>query len=246
MLAMPAIWLVWSVLDLQSLGSRLTGYRSILAYIACIMAFMWRIRPEQPDIAVPPQIGPGVDAAFRIFICCVFGIGVIYAILIVNTLRYYGSRMDRKWAERVGGFRRLHMRSRLQPLRHGTEALQGTVSLQNENNLSSTRQHKLYSVIPSKFPGAQATSSTLRDTSVKLPRAPEGETTPPAPTHVGVRHPPPPMNIGSAHLNPSQPPVRFEDAQKTDPTSNGPDTEGRPFLVHELQVIPPTPATPWN
>ncbi|KAF9449378.1 hypothetical protein P691DRAFT_667543, partial [Macrolepiota fuliginosa MF-IS2] len=85
MLAMPAVWLVWS----------------ILAYIACIMSFMWRIRPNQPDAKVPPQVGPATEGAFRIFICCVFGIGILYAILIINTLRRYGSKMDRAWKRRI-------------------------------------------------------------------------------------------------------------------------------------------------
>lgn len=70
------------------------------------MAFMWRVRPSQPDAIVPPRIGPATDAAFRVFICCVFGIGVVYAILIINTLRHYGSKMDKMWTSRVAGFRR--------------------------------------------------------------------------------------------------------------------------------------------
>lgn len=72
------------------------------------MAFMWRVRPSQPDVIVPPQIGPATDAGFRIFICCVFGVGIIYGILIVNTLRRYGAKMDKMWTARISGFRRQH------------------------------------------------------------------------------------------------------------------------------------------
>ncbi|KAJ3569974.1 hypothetical protein NP233_g4707 [Leucocoprinus birnbaumii] len=86
MLAMPAIWLVWS----------------ILAYVAAIMSFMWRIRPGVP---IPPT-SPREDFALRVFICLIFGIGVIYAILIINTLRRYGSNMDKAWKQRIEGFRR--------------------------------------------------------------------------------------------------------------------------------------------
>ncbi|KAF9449383.1 hypothetical protein P691DRAFT_728037 [Macrolepiota fuliginosa MF-IS2] len=91
MLAMPALWLAWS----------------ILAYIACIMSFMWRIRPNEPNAFVPPRVGPATEAGFRIFICCIFGIGVVYAILIVNTLRRYGSTMDKAWRKRIEDFKSL-------------------------------------------------------------------------------------------------------------------------------------------
>lgn len=67
---------------------------------------MWRVRPDQPDAIVPPKIGPATDAGFRIFICCVFGVGIIYAVLIINTLRHYGSKMDKMWTARIAGFRR--------------------------------------------------------------------------------------------------------------------------------------------
>ncbi|KAJ3569976.1 hypothetical protein NP233_g4708 [Leucocoprinus birnbaumii] len=90
MLSMPAIWLVWSM----------------IAYIVCIMSFMWRVRPEDPNAVILPQIGSKIDAAFRIFICCVLSVGFIYAILIINTLRHYGSKMDRMWSRRIKGYRR--------------------------------------------------------------------------------------------------------------------------------------------
>ncbi|KAF9449379.1 hypothetical protein P691DRAFT_653906, partial [Macrolepiota fuliginosa MF-IS2] len=69
MLALPAIWLVWS----------------ILAYVACIMAFMWRVRP---GVVIPEE--PRLDFALRVFVCCIFGIGMSYAVLVINTLRRYG------------------------------------------------------------------------------------------------------------------------------------------------------------
>ncbi|KAF7770741.1 hypothetical protein Agabi119p4_6715 [Agaricus bisporus var. burnettii] len=85
MLAMPAVWLVWS----------------ILAYIACIMSFMWRVHPDIEK----PTLGPHTETVFKAFICCVLGIGVLYALLIVNTLRQYGSKMDKSWRTRIAQFR---------------------------------------------------------------------------------------------------------------------------------------------
>lgn len=76
--------------------------RSILGYVACIMAFMWRVRPDHPI----PHVVPGLDLGLRIFVCLVFGTGVVYAILIINTLRRYGSNMDKAWKRRIEGFRR--------------------------------------------------------------------------------------------------------------------------------------------
>ncbi|KAF5362221.1 hypothetical protein D9756_002809 [Leucocoprinus leucothites] len=90
MLSMPAIWLVWSM----------------IAYIACIMSFLWRVRPDDPNAIILPRVGPTIDAAFRIFISCVLGVGVLYAILIINTLRHYGSKMDRMWSKRIRAYRR--------------------------------------------------------------------------------------------------------------------------------------------
>lgn len=75
--------------------------RSIIAYIACIMAFMWRVRHSHPI----QEIGPRSDLAFRLFICWVFAIGVVYAVLIISTLWRYGSKMDESWSNRIAGFR---------------------------------------------------------------------------------------------------------------------------------------------
>lgn len=85
MLAMPAIWLVWS----------------ILAYVAAVMSFMWRIRPGAAIAQIPPR----EEFALRVLICLIFAIGVVYALLIINTLRRYGSNMDKAWKHRIEGFR---------------------------------------------------------------------------------------------------------------------------------------------
>ncbi|KAF5353994.1 hypothetical protein D9756_006877 [Leucocoprinus leucothites] len=86
MLAMPAIWLSWS----------------IVSYIVCIMSFLWRtgstldgsILPLTPELAFWP----------RLVISLMLALGVVYFVLITMTLRHYGSTMDRKWRERVKGW----------------------------------------------------------------------------------------------------------------------------------------------
>ncbi|KAJ3562317.1 hypothetical protein NP233_g9650 [Leucocoprinus birnbaumii] len=86
MLAMPAVWLAWSV----------------TAFIVSIMSFVWRtgstldgtISPLQPHVAFWP----------RLVVSLILGLGVLYFLLITTTLRQYGSKMDRKWRERVKGW----------------------------------------------------------------------------------------------------------------------------------------------
>ncbi|KAL1718526.1 hypothetical protein EV715DRAFT_200979 [Schizophyllum commune] len=83
LLAMPAVWLSWSM----------------VMFITTILSFVWRTGavndPEERDplpihIALVP----------RIIITAVFGLGMVYFILIVNSLRSYGSRAARRKAQR--------------------------------------------------------------------------------------------------------------------------------------------------
>lgn len=62
---------------------------------------MWRVDPNNPN----PTLGHRAELCFKIYICCVLGLGVLYAILIVNTLRQYGSAMDKSWRDRIADFR---------------------------------------------------------------------------------------------------------------------------------------------
>ncbi|KAI5823385.1 hypothetical protein K523DRAFT_255273 [Schizophyllum commune Tattone D] len=83
LLAMPAVWLSWSM----------------VMFITTILSFVWRTGavndPEERDplpihIALVP----------RVIITAVFGLGMVYFILIVNSLRSYGSRAARRKAQR--------------------------------------------------------------------------------------------------------------------------------------------------
>ncbi|KAF8883319.1 hypothetical protein CPB84DRAFT_1850966 [Gymnopilus junonius] len=86
LLAMPAIWLTWS----------------IVLYIACIMSFIWRTSPldDGPTFNVTNR----TIFAVRIAISTVLGLGVIYGWLILSTFRRYGTAMDKTWKKRIDGW----------------------------------------------------------------------------------------------------------------------------------------------
>lgn len=66
------------------------------------MIFMWRSSAIAP--ADFTSITPSVEFYFRIFICAVLGVGVVYGVLISITFRRYGEKMDQAWKKRVDGF----------------------------------------------------------------------------------------------------------------------------------------------
>ncbi len=77
--------------------------RSIVTYIACIMSFMWRVSANLPSDHFF-LASPSTELSFRIFICIVLGVGVIYGALIINTFRRYGGKMDEAWKRRVESY----------------------------------------------------------------------------------------------------------------------------------------------
>ncbi|KAF9564916.1 hypothetical protein CPC08DRAFT_630547, partial [Agrocybe pediades] len=79
MLAMPAIWLTWS----------------IILYIACIMSFIWRTSPQDSNPSNP--LSSTILLIIRTVISSILGIGFIYGVLILRTFRRYGQVMDRAW-----------------------------------------------------------------------------------------------------------------------------------------------------
>ena len=80
---MPATWLAWS----------------LIFFIVCLISFIWRAG------AIEDKQDRGLSRHQaripRIIASSVFGIGFLYLILIISTLRRYGSVMDRKWKARV-------------------------------------------------------------------------------------------------------------------------------------------------
>jgi hypothetical protein len=80
---MPATWLAWS----------------LIFFIVCLISFIWRAGAIEDK----QDRGLSRDQALlpRIIASSVFGIGFVYLILIISTLRRYGSMMDQKWKARV-------------------------------------------------------------------------------------------------------------------------------------------------
>ncbi|KAL1728173.1 hypothetical protein EV714DRAFT_215745, partial [Schizophyllum commune] len=83
MLAMPAVWLLWSV-------------ASIISFIVSIMAFVWRAGEPADLIASPSQL-----LASRVIVSVALALGAVYFLLVVRTFTRYGDRIDRRWRENV-------------------------------------------------------------------------------------------------------------------------------------------------
>ncbi|KAJ2917469.1 hypothetical protein MD484_g2902, partial [Candolleomyces efflorescens] len=81
LLAIPAVWLVWS----------------LVFYIVCIMAFVWRVETQNP----PLQFPKGVILAIRIGISVALSVGLIYGIVVLRTFINFGSPMDARFRAQV-------------------------------------------------------------------------------------------------------------------------------------------------
>ncbi len=76
-------------------------HRSVVLFIACIMAFVWRVGLAEDStwtFKTSQALFP------RLTISTVLGLGVIYFALILNTLRRYGHVMDRAWKKLASGW----------------------------------------------------------------------------------------------------------------------------------------------
>lgn len=107
MLAMPAVWMSWSVLLclLCSSSSTQELLRSIVTFVVCIMTFMWRTNARLPT-DYEFSVAPATECGFRIFICIVLGTGVAYGILTIITLKRYGTWTENAWERGVQAFAR--------------------------------------------------------------------------------------------------------------------------------------------
>ncbi|KAF8962028.1 hypothetical protein BDZ97DRAFT_1920912 [Flammula alnicola] len=86
LLAMPAIWLTWS----------------IILYIACIMSFIWRTSTQ--DNGTTQDLSNRALLTIRIVLTVVLGLGLVYGGLILSTFSRYGEAMDRAWKRRIDGW----------------------------------------------------------------------------------------------------------------------------------------------
>lgn len=76
-----------------------TFARSIVLYIACIMAFAWQTTSQ--DDTPPTPLSPTTVLIVRVLLTGILGLGVVYGILIVTTFSRYGEAMDKAWKERI-------------------------------------------------------------------------------------------------------------------------------------------------
>ncbi|KAF8964518.1 hypothetical protein BDZ97DRAFT_1815490 [Flammula alnicola] len=86
LLAMPATWLAWSM----------------IAFIICIMSFVWRTGTIDDANRGPMTTSQAL--APRITITIILCLGVVYFVLITNTLKRYGDMMDRAWKKKLMGW----------------------------------------------------------------------------------------------------------------------------------------------
>ncbi|KAL1722627.1 hypothetical protein EV715DRAFT_192477 [Schizophyllum commune] len=83
LLAMPTVWLIWS----------------IILFISSIMSYVWRTSHVAGDD--DSTDGDNSGRAARIVISCMLGLGIIYLCLVINTFARYGDRMNRAYKQRV-------------------------------------------------------------------------------------------------------------------------------------------------
>jgi len=66
------------------------------------MAFIWR--SGTGDTSPPTPLSKSATLGIRITITVIVAVGAIYGFLILNTFKYYGTRMDKAWKERIHGW----------------------------------------------------------------------------------------------------------------------------------------------
>ncbi|KAL0954996.1 hypothetical protein HGRIS_003922 [Hohenbuehelia grisea] len=87
-LAMPAAWLAWS----------------LVFFSVSVLSFIWRTG-SSADFEDPIRLSPRGELGPRVALSVVFVLGLVYFVLIMDTLRHYGSSMDNEWRNKVKGWR---------------------------------------------------------------------------------------------------------------------------------------------
>ncbi|KAJ7797468.1 hypothetical protein B0H14DRAFT_2389724 [Mycena olivaceomarginata] len=82
LLALPAVWLAWS----------------IILFVTCVMAFTWRTGAADDYASI---ILPRTALALRIGVSAVLLLALIYLLLIIDTFKRYGDALDTRWKEKV-------------------------------------------------------------------------------------------------------------------------------------------------
>ncbi|KAF5313561.1 hypothetical protein D9611_010191 [Ephemerocybe angulata] len=108
MLAMPAVWLGWSVaLDFFKPSSYSDEHhmnRSMILYLVCVMSFVWQTGTVSDRVPASLLAGDLEVLVPRIIISAVLGLGFVYLVLIALTFRRYSDPMEVAWQERIRGW----------------------------------------------------------------------------------------------------------------------------------------------
>jgi len=73
--------------------------RSIVLYIACILSFVWRAGTTNHERTY--VLSPRAELGIRITFSVVFGLGVVYFVLVIRTFWQYGDAMDKSLKAKV-------------------------------------------------------------------------------------------------------------------------------------------------
>ena len=79
LLAMPAVWLAWSM----------------ILFVVAILSYVWRTGASNDPDPRPP-LSPRAAVGPRIAVTGVFAVGLVYLVLIVRTLKSYGGSRTRR------------------------------------------------------------------------------------------------------------------------------------------------------
>ena len=86
MLALPVVWLSWS----------------ILLFLMSIMGFIWRASPGRTE--PPAAFSDGDLLAVRLVLTFIVVIAISYGILVLVTFSRYGEAMDKAWKRRINSW----------------------------------------------------------------------------------------------------------------------------------------------
>jgi hypothetical protein len=75
-------------------------------FVFCILSFVWRTgsSTSPPSTGTFAALSPRKALGIRVAITSVLFLGLTYFVLIVKSLRRFGTKMDRKWTKRVEGW----------------------------------------------------------------------------------------------------------------------------------------------
>lgn len=106
-----------------------------MLYIVCIMAFVWRSGTSGLESSL--NLSSRAELVIRIIISVILAIGVLYFILVMNTLRRYGDSMDKQFKKELDRLARERTQGRpshgKKTAYHGNASASGSYPLAQNN-----------------------------------------------------------------------------------------------------------------